>query len=112
MFLILDEMSASLTSSRLNGGGAEDSSSGMGGMLVLFGDVGGDSELRRVLIEDDLECLLVVVGEDDFVENEKAGEGAVNEEEGVLYNDEGELDGLEEPEELESVDNRRRTLVC
>ena len=86
----------------------------MGGMVVLFGDVGGDSELRRVLVEDDRECLLAVVGEEGFVENEKAGEGAVKEEEGDLYDEEGELleQGLEEPEELESVDNRRRTLVC
>lgn len=108
--LIRDEMSASLTSSLLNGGGASGSS-GMGGMLDLLGDMGGDSDPRRVLTEDDRELLRVPAGDGDcFGEKEKVGEGDENEEGDVM--DPGLSDGLEELEQFESTDNLRRTCVC
>jgi hypothetical protein len=113
--LIRDEMSASLASSRLNGGGAEGSS-GMGAMLVLFGEVGGDVELRREPMEDDRECLLMPEEAEGFDENENenSGDGAVKEEEGDwLAEDEVLEPGLpDELEMFESTDSRRRTLVC
>jgi len=106
-------MSASLASSMLNGGGA-DGSSGMGAMLVLFGEVGGDSELRLEPIEAERECLLLPAEDDGCDENENAGEGAVNEEEGDWLAEDEVLDPglLDELETFESTDNRRRTLVC
>ena len=109
-------MSASLTSSILIGGGAEGSS-GIGVMLVLFGEVGGDSELRREPMEDDRECLLLPEEDEGFVENdenENSGEGAVNEEEGDWFAEDEVLEpGLpEELETFESTERRRRTLVC
>jgi hypothetical protein len=115
--LIRDERSASLTSSMLNGGGAEGSS-GIGAMLVLFGEVGGDSELRREPMEDERECLLLPEADDaGFVENdenENSGEGDVNEEEGEWFAEDEVLEpGLpDELETFESTDSRRRTLVC
>jgi hypothetical protein len=114
--LILDEMSASLTSSMLNGGGAEGSS-GIGAMLVLFGEVGGDRELRREPMEDDRECLLLPEEDVGFVENdenENSGEGAVKEEEGDWFAEDEVLELMlpEELETFESTDSRRRTLVC
>jgi len=67
----------------LIGGGAEGSS-GIGAMLVLFGEVGGDNELRREPMEDDRECLLFPEEDEAFVadENENSGDGDVNEAEG------------------------------
>jgi hypothetical protein len=115
--LIRDEISASLTSSMLNCGGAEGSS-GIGAMLVLFGEVGGDSELRREPMEDDRECLLLPEEDDEgFVENdenENSGAGAVNEEEGDWFVEDEVLEPglLDEVEMFESTDSRRRTLVC
>jgi hypothetical protein len=111
--LILDEMSASLASSMLNGGAA-DGSSGMGAMLVLFGEVGGDSELRREPMEDDLECLLFPNEDEGFVEKENSEEGAVKEEEGDVFAEDEVLEPglLDELETFESTDSRRRTLVC
>lgn len=87
-------------------------------MFDRLGDVGGDSELRRVLTDDDRELrLMVPVGEAGCVENENAGEGEVYEEVGEVECDDdllwiGLFDGLEELEQSESTDNRRRTLVC
>lgn len=106
-------MSASLASSMLNGGGA-DGSSGIGAMLVLFGEVGGDSEPRRDPMEDDRECLLLPADDEEFVENENSGEGAVNDEEGDWFAEDEVLDPglLDELETFESTDSRRRTLVC
>jgi hypothetical protein len=101
----------------LNGGGAEGSS-GIGAMLVLFGEVGGDSELRREPMEDERECLLLPEADDaGFVENdenENSGEGDVNEEEGEWFAEDEVLEpGLpDELETFESTDSRRRTLVC
>jgi len=106
-------MSASLASSMLNGGGA-DGSSGIGAMLVLFGEVGGDSELRLEPIEAERECLLLPAEDEGCDENENAGEGAVNEEEGDWFAEDEVLEPglLDELETFESTDNRRRTLVC
>jgi hypothetical protein len=101
----------------LNCGGAEGSS-GIGAMLVLFGEVGGDSELRREPMEDDRECLLLPEEDDEgFVENdenENSGAGAVNEEEGDWFVEDEVLEPglLDEVEMFESTDSRRRTLVC
>ena len=113
MFFIRDEMSASLASSMLKGGGA-DGSSGIGAMLVLFGEVGGDSEPRREPMEDDRECLLFPDEDEDFVEKENSGEGAVKEEEGDVFAEDEVLEPglLDELETFESTDSRRRTLVC
>jgi hypothetical protein len=108
-------MSASLASSILNGGGAEGSS-GIGAMLVLFGEVGGDIEPRREPMEDDRECLLLPEEAEGFDENENenSGDGDVNEEEGDWLAEDEVLEPglLDELDTFESTDSRRRTLVC
>lgn len=52
--------------------------------------------------------------DDEDLENENSGEGAVNEEEGDWFAEDEVLDPglLDELETFESTDNRRRTLVC
>lgn len=112
MVLIREEMSASLASSTLIGGGPEGSS-GMDVMLVLWGEVGGDSEPRREPNEVDRECFLKPEDGGDFDENENSGEGEENEDMGDAFAEDEVLElGLLDELEFESTDNRRRTLVC
>lgn len=106
-------MSASLASSTLSGGGPEGSS-GMDVMLIRWGEVGGEREPRRELKEADRECLLRPEEDGgDLDENENSGEGEENDDMGETLAEDEVLElGLLAELELESTDNRRRTLVC